>query len=55
MYETVIVWGRELISHRAATQAEAWEWASLYAGVQCTARIWFAGIPLTGGFQPRYR
>lgn len=55
MYETIIIWDGELIAHRTATQAEAWEWVDMYTGVPCSARIWFAGIPLTAGFVPRRR
>lgn len=44
MYEVCVVWGNELIVHRAESLRDALEWADAYKRVRAVARVWFAGI-----------
>lgn len=47
MYEVCVVWGDELIVHRADSWADAIGWQLAYARVRAVAQVWFAGIQVT--------
>lgn len=55
MYEVCVVWGDELIVHRADSWADAIGWQLAYARVRAVARIWFAGIQVTFPLRGRGR
>ena len=55
MYEVCVVWGDELIVHRADSLDDAIDWQRAYARVRAVARVWFAGIQVTFPVRGRAR